>query len=243
MLVPGVRHGIRVPHGLIPILLGACAVIAAVVAWAVVAPRPTGTDIVLPGSSPSTDIRAIAYSMPGDGGLDHIYVRDATPSASPRLIASVPHAPGLHLRGSSSPLGDQLAILSVTSGTYASLATVELPSGQVSTIPGAFDYLSPLVWSPDGMRVVAVQTETVSGTSVAQIMEADIQDRSVRTIAEFRDAFSVAPVGFSVDGERTFIVVVDETGSNLWERRDGELTRLAELSPGRTRDWALSPGG
>jgi len=243
VLVPGVRHGIRVPRSLVPILLGACAVIATVVTWAVVAPRPTGTDIALPGSSPSTDIRAVAYSTPGDDGLDHIYVRDAAPAASPRLVASIPHAPGIHLRGSASPIGDRLAILSVTSGTYASLAAVDLPSGQASTVPGTFDYLSPLVWSPDGKRVVVVQTETDSGTSVARVMEADIQDRSVRTIAEFRDAFAVAPVGFSVDGERTFIVVVDETGSNLWERRDGELKRLAELSPGRTRDWALSPGG
>ena len=243
MLVPGVRHGIHVPRSLVPILLGSCAVAVAVVAWAILAARPTGTDVAFPGSSSSTTVHSIAYAVPGDAGADAIYVRKAVAGATPELVAAIPHSPGLHLRGSASPMGDRLAVLSVASGTFAGLSIVDLPARQVLPISGAFDYLSPVAWSPDGRRVMAVQTAGGTNESVARVMEVEIAAGTVTTIAEFRGAFTVAPAGYSVDGERAFIVVVDETGSNLWERKGGELRRLAELSPGRTRDWALSPGG
>lgn len=243
MLVPGVRHGFHVPRSLVPLFLGMFAVVATIAAWAVFAPRQTGNDVAVPVASPLPSVRSIAYSLPGPAGVDHLFVRKVTPGAEPELIASFPHFPGFHARGSAAPFGDRIAVLSVTSGTFASLSIVNVETREVSAVTGSFDYLSALAWSPDGLRVAALQTAGDTSERVARVFEIDVVAGTNRAVAEFRNPFSVAPVGYSVDGERLFIVVVDETGSHLWERRNGEVRRLAELSPGRTRDWALSPGG
>lgn len=243
MLVPGVRHGIHVPRSLIPLSLGTFAVVAAVVAWAVFGPRQTGTDLAPMAVAPLGDVRSIAYSVPAEGGVDHLFVRDAAPGAEPELVAVIPHFPGFHARGSASPLGDRVAVLSVTSGVFASLYMVDVAARETTAVPGSLDYLSALAWSPDGQRLTAVQSSAEDGNRVARVLEVDVAAGAARMVAEFRNPFAVAPVGYSIDGERLFVVVVDETGSHLWERRNGEVRRLAELSPGRTRDWALSPGG
>ncbi len=243
MLVPGVRHGLHVPRSLIPLVLGTVAVTAAIVGWAVFAPRQITTDNAPGGANLLAEVRSIAYSVPADGGVDHIFVRNASAGAEPELVAVIPHFPGFHARGAASPLGDRIAVLSVASGVFASLSVIDVTARETLAIPGSFDYLSALAWSPDGRRLAAAQSATEDGTRVGRVLEADIAAGTTRMVAEFRNAFALAPVGYSIDGERLFIVVVDETGSHLWERRDGEVRRLAELSPGRTRDWALSPGG
>jgi len=243
VLVPGVRHGIHVPRSLIPLSLGTFAVATAVIAWAAFGPRQTGTDQAPTVGAPLAGIRSIAYSVPAEGGVDHLFVRDAVPGANPELIGVIPHFPGFHARGSASPLGERLAVLSVTSGVFASLFMVDVAAHETTAVTGSFDYLSALAWSPDGQRLAAVQSSAEDGNRVTRVLEVDVAAGGARMVAEFRNPFAVAPVGYSIDGERLFIVVVDETGSHLWERRDGEVRRLAELSPGRTRDWALSPGG
>lgn len=242
MLVPGVRHGLHIPRSLVPAFLAMLAVVAGVVAWAVVSSRNTGTEIASTQVAPAAAVRSIAYTVPADGA-DLLMVRKALPEATPETVASIPHFPGLHARGAASPLGDRVAILSVTSGVYASLSVVNLLARETAVLPGSFDYLSALAWAPDATRLAAVQTSTDEGARVARVLEVDLVAGEPRVVAEFRNAFTVAPVGYSVDGSRLFMVVVDETGSHLWERRAGQVNRLAELSPGRTRDWALSPGG
>jgi Tol biopolymer transport system component len=224
-------------------LLGTLAVIGVLSAWAVFGPRQTTTDNAPGAAGILADVRSIAYSVPAEGGVDHIFVRDASAGAEPELVATVPHFPGFHARGSASPLGDRVAVLSVTSGVFATLSLIDVTARETIAVPGSFDYLSALAWSADGGRLAAVQTATEDGTRVSRVFEVDTAAGATRMVAEFRNPFAVAPVGYSIDGERLFVVVVDETGSHLWERRDGEVRRLAELSPGRTRDWALSPGG
>lgn len=243
MLVPGVRHGFHVPRSLIPLSLGTFAAVAAVVAWAVFSPRQTATDVAQTAAAPLGNVRSIAYSVPAEGGVDHLFVREASVGAEPELIAVIPHFPGFHARGSASPAGDRVAVLSVTAGSFASLSVIDVGTRETTAVTGSFDYLSALAWSPDGHRLAAVQTSTEDGTRVARVFEVGVTASAVGMVAEFRDAFAVAPVGYSIDGDRLFVVVVDQTGSHIWERRDDEVHRLAELSPGRTRDWALSPGG
>lgn len=242
MLVPGVRHGLHVPRSLVPLLLALSAVVIAVVAWAALSSRQSGTELAATPAAPLATVRSIAYTVPA-GGADRLMVRKAVPGATPELVAVFPHFPGLHARGAASPLGDQVAVLSVTTGTYASLSVVDVRARETASVPGSFDYLSAIAWAPDASRLAAVQTSTDEGTRVARVLEVDLAVGEPKVVAEFRDPFTVAPVGYSIDGSRLFVVVVDETGSHLWERRAGQVNRLAELSPGRTRDWALSPGG
>lgn len=242
MLVPGVRHGLHVPRSVVPLLLAVLAVIIAVVAWAAMSSRQTGTELASAPAAPLAPVRSIAYTVPAEGA-DRIMVRRAIPGATPELVATFPHFPGFHARGAASPLGDRVAVLSVTAGVYASLSIVDVQARESVTVPGSFDYLSAIAWAPDAARLAAVQTTADEGTRVARVIEVDLAVGEPQVVAEFRNPFTVAPVGYSVDGSRLFVVVVDETGSHLWERRAGQVNRLAELSPGRTRDWALSPGG
>ncbi|MEP7217104.1 MAG: hypothetical protein ABI782_12690, partial [Anaerolineaceae bacterium] len=64
-----------------------------------------------------------------------------------------------------------------------------------------------------------------------------------QVLTRFENALDVVPVGYSLDGGRLFVVVVDQSGSTLWAERDGRTQRVATLGPGRTRDWSLSPDG
>jgi Tol biopolymer transport system component len=135
--------------------------------------------------------------------------------------------------------------VSPSSGSYARLSLVTLPGGETTTVEGSFDYLSTLAWSPDGSRV-AVRSSTAvdeSGRRHATVSEIDATTGAVAAVAEFDAVFEVAPVGYSIDGQRLLIVVIDQSGSTLWSERDGRLQKLAAFSPGRTLSWALNPDG
>jgi hypothetical protein len=62
-------------------------------------------------------------------------------------------------------------------------------------------------------------------------------------MAAFENVFEAVPVGYSFDGARLFTVVLDQRGTNLYAARPGRTELVAELSPGRTGYWALSPDG
>ncbi len=246
MFAPGIRQGHHVPHGLLPFLLGVLAVAAAIVAWAIFSARPASSPefSLLPNLDPAR-VRSIAYSVP-TGGVDRLYVRGLADDAAPRLLASFPSAFEFHARGSASPLADRLAILSVAKAPpYARMSIIAVPSGGRVDIDVDFDYLSPLAWSPDAARVFGVHSSLPdeSGRVRAQVIEVDSVTGMATIAAEFDNALEVAPLGFSLDGQRLFIVVVDQGGSSLWVRRGGRSERVATLSPGRTRDWSLSPDG
>ena len=248
MIAPGVSQGFHVPRALPPFLLGILAIVVAVLAWGALTLRHTanrGDYALVPAVSPAS-VRSVAYVEPL-GNLDVLYVRGIAADSVPRRVADFPYTFQLHARGLAAPTADRIAVLHVTSssGSYARLDIVSWPGGTSSGVDAEFDYLSALAWAPDGSRLAGVRSTPPDETGQihASVLEVDAATRSVADVARFDGVFEVAPVGYSVDGERLFIVVVDQAGSTLWAERAGKVQRVASLSPGRTLFWALSPDG
>ena len=245
MVFPGVgRLSLHVPHAFVPFGLAVCAILLTLFGWVLLAPANVGTDVVIDGPD-ITSIRSIAYTIPGEQ-FDEIVVRPASGATSPRVIASFPSGgpTGFHARGSASPLGDRIAVLWLPPFvTTSNLSILDVASGQVRDVERSFDSLSALAWSPDGSRITATATTELDGVKRTEVVEVDIVSMQARPVAEFESAIEVVPVGYSFDSSRLFIVVVDARGTNLLVERGGKTQPVAELSPGRTRDWALSPDG
>ncbi|MBA4179284.1 MAG: hypothetical protein C0506_01720 [Anaerolinea sp.] len=249
MFVPTVRrHGVSLPAGVQPFLLAFAGVAAVVVAWAVFTASPVSNDTAYPAVPVvnAAEVRSVAYISPGDQA-DRLFVRRIDDEGPGSLVATFPGPFNIHARGLASPLGDSVAVLSVSPSTlpFAKLTVVELPSGATRESSEAFDYLSPIAWSGDGTRFAARRSRPLddAGRAAITVYEVLAGSAVTREVADFASAFEVAPVGYSMDGERLFIVVVDQAGSALWVERAGRVQRLATLSPGRTRDWSLSPDG
>ena len=247
MFFPGVRRrAFHPPHALIPFGLAAAAITVTLVAWASLAPS-AGIDAPAVSGPDVSRIRSIAYTSPG-AGADDIVVQSALPGMSGQVVASFPNDPfsRTHARGAASPHGDMLAVLwlpPLTSSSASRLSLVDIASRQRVDIDGAFDYLSPVAWASDGARFAVTATETIEGVRRTSVLEFDVANRRVTPIASFEGAYEVAPVGYSFDGSRLYTVVVDQTGSNLYAERAGKRELVAELSPGRTAFWTLSPDG
>ncbi|MGE0598076.1 MAG: TolB family protein [Dehalococcoidia bacterium] len=213
-------------------------------AWLLIAPSNVGTNEVVFGPDIS-NVRSIAYTIPG-AQFDDIVVQPADGSTAPRVIATVPSGgpTGAHVRGAASPLGDTIALLWVSPfAVRANLSLVDTSSGEVRQVDGQFDALSEVAWSADGRRVALISTGESDGAKRTKVIEVDTTTLLSIPVAEFEGAIQVAPVGYSFDSSRLYIVVVDARGSNLYEQSAGKSQLVAELSPGRTRDWALSPDG
>lgn len=249
MFVPPVRrHGVFLPAGLEPLLFGVIAVIVTVIAWAAFTASPVSNDnaySALPLGNAAA-LRSIAYIKPG-ASADTLMVRQAAGEGPGSVVVSFSSSFNIHARGKASPTGGAVAVLSVSPSTIplATLSVVDLASGAVREASGTFDYLSPVVWSPDGARVAVRRSRSQDdvGRVSATVHEVTTVPAAAREVAVFENVLEVAPVGYSLDGERLFIVVVDQSGSALWVERAGRVQRLTTLSPGRTRDWALSPDG
>lgn len=246
MLVPGVSHGLHVPRVFGRLVFALLVLASVVVAWAVFAPGRVSTDGPALPYSPIADVRSIAYVEPIDG-RDHVMVRSSAPGSEATSVYSFEVAiSGLHARGSVSPNARTMAI--VSSGTQAAsrmtLLTLAGTHATALTVDGSFDHLTAIAWAPDGSRLTAVRTtSTNDGPNAADVIEVNTFTGESRTVATVERARDVVPVGYSIDGTRLFWVVVDNAGSNLWMERAGEIARVAELSPGRTTDWSLSPDG
>ncbi len=249
MLVPPVRgHGFYLPSGLEPVLMGAFAIAVTLLAWAFFGASSISNDnsyATLPLTD-AAEMRSVAYFAP-DGINDFLYVRHLNEPAPGKVVGTFRSTFSLHARGSSSPVGDTVAVLSVSPSfsPYASLNLVSLPWGETRAIDQTLDYLSPLAWSPDGSRLAARHSSLPdeAGRISVQIVEITNARGAATVVAGFENAFEVVPVGYSLDGNRLFIVVLDQSGSTLWAERDGKVQRVVSLGAGRTRDWALSPDG
>ncbi|PFG74429.1 hypothetical protein A9A59_1656 [Tepidiforma thermophila] len=243
MLAPGLRRIPGSSRTLVPFVLTVLAVVAGIGAWVASSSRPVSTDGPALPAIPASEIRAVAYLEP-DPALraDHLRVRALAQGAPARIIATFPYTfTGLHARGAASPAGDRIAVLAVdgTRGSAATLSLVEL-DGTVRVADGGFDYLSSLAWARDGSKFAVTAT---AEPGAVRVIEVDPSTLRLSELARFTGAFQVVPLGYSLDGGRLYIVVVDQSGSSLWMARGGVTERVAELSPGRTRDWALSPDG
>lgn len=246
MFFPGVRRrGFHVPHPLIPFALAIGAITLTLLAWALFAPSRAG-EVSVPLAGPALDdLRSVAYTVPGESS-DEIVVQPISRTAAPRVIASFPNggAQWPHARGMAAPQGDRLAVLWLPLfASGASLALVDIAAGANRTVPGEFDYNSELAWAPDGTKLAVAGEAGASDKRVTTVFEVDAGSLAAGPVAEFEGAIEVAPVGYSLDSARLFIVVVDQRGSNLYVERSGETEFVAELSPGRTQGWALSPDG
>ncbi len=243
MLAPGIRPGFHVPRLVLSVAIVLLALLVGIGAWVVTSPARVSTDGPAIPALPAEAIRSVAYFEPDPAArIDRLLVRPAEPGAQPRVVAAFPYSfTGLHARGFAAPTGDLVAVLSAdgSRGVAAVLSLVSL-DGTVREVPGDYDYLSRVAWSADGSRLAVVAAGYDGAFRVVEVVPATGEPR---TVAEFSSAFQVAPIGYSLDRSRLFIVVVDQSGSNLWMVRGERSERLAELSPGRTRDWALSPDG
>lgn len=249
MFVPGVRQGFHVPQHLQPFLLGITAVTVTLIAWAVIAPGHLSTETQY-ASGPAAlvgNVHSVAYTTAVDG-YDVVYVRraDAEVTGTAREIARFPVPLNeLHLKGNAAPTADRLAVLTASSQrTTAALTLLALPGGMKRPVAGEFDYLSRIAWASDGGRLAVTTSQPDGPTTVsADVIEVDAATGVSRTAAHFGKAFTVAPVGYSLDGTRLYVVTIDQSGSTLWGVRDGKAEKAALLSAGPTRDWTLSPDG
>ena len=245
MLFPGVRRrAFHVPHSMVPFTLGICAIFLTLIAWILLAPSNLGNEHAPVPVPDVSSIQSIAYTVPGPE-FDDLVVAPASGAGAPRVVASFPNSrTGYNARGAASPLGDEVAVLwHQAFALRANLSVVDLASGNTRDVDGTFDSLSGLSWSPDGTRIAVTSTVENDGVQRTTVLEVDSERFRALPVAEFEGTLEVAPVGFSFDSQRLFIVVVDQRGSNLFSVRDSKSQFVAELSPGRTRDWALSPDG
>lgn len=245
MDAPRLRYNARVPRRAIPALFAAVAIFVALAAWAVLLTRTTSDESSRgPVVQAPASIGSVAYAIP-DRGLDTVYVRRVGAAAGDAVaIASFPYL-FAHLRGSASPTGSHLAVVHLdTPGRNARLSLLTVASREVRDVDGEFDYLSAMAWRRDGSQLAVVRSvagapgEPPPSTSVAQV---DVQTGETVEVARFESALEVVPVGYSLGGDRLFIVVLGQSGSSLWEQHAGKLRRLAILSPGPTRHWSMSP--
>ncbi len=247
MFFPGVRRAFHVPHAIVPALLAFFAVLVGVTAWAIASRSNAGIETPAHPFPDIASVRSVAYTLPGRD-FDDVVVRPSDDRSAPRVIATFPNSgsTGYHIHGASSPLGESIAVVSLapfTGRSGASLSLVTVDGGATRRIEGSFDYFTRIAWAPDGSRLAAVRYWERDGARMSSIVEVEPATGQARTVAEFQDAIDVVPVGYSFDSERLYIVVVDNRGSNLFFERGGRVQLEAELSPGRTRDWALSPDG
>jgi len=182
--------------------------------------------------------------------MDHIYIRraDADSPQSAREVARFPISfNNLHVQGSAAPTADRLAILSASAAgsAYARMTLIPLPAGALQDVEAEFDYLSRIAWSRDGLHAAGARSARSddSARNHVDVIEVDARTGAATVAAQFDNVFTAAPVGYSLDGARLFVAVIDQSGSTLWAVRDGRLQKQAMLSPGRTRDWSLSPDG
>lgn len=240
MYVPRASQGFHIPRPRLPFVpLAAIGVV--VVAWAALSVRPTGHDTVLPQPI-VTDVHSVAY-FEHSPGADLLMVRHATGGAVARSVAAFPRYLDFGARGSASPAGDTVAVLSVGDrpASAAALTLVDPASGATRVVPGGFQYLSPLAWSNDGRRLGLLAFSAANEPPV--VVEVDTAGGGIAAVYRFDAALEAAPVGFTPDGRRVLAVVLDGGGSSLWSVTAGEAVRLATLSPGLTRDWTLSSDG
>lgn len=249
MLVPGMKHRFAVPLLVGPAAAAAAAILVGVGAWGFLSTRSNLT-VQAPLSQDLADtsnVTSVAFVVPGER-QDVVYIRSRETGSLPVQLIAFPSAFNLHARGSANPQGTTLGLVTVSgnSGARASLTFVTIPGRDISVAGASFDFLTALAWSPNGAHVAGQLSSLpdAAGRVMVNIIRAEAATGAVETIATFEDVLLAAPVGYSPDGARLFVVTVDQTGSWLWAAEPGEApAKVGRLSTGGTRDWRLSPDG
>lgn len=249
MLVPGMRHRLAVPSLLGPTIAAAAAILVGVGAWGFISTR-SNISVQAPVTQDLEDyshITSVAYVVPGER-QDIIYIRSRETGAEPEQLISFPSAFTLHARGSASPQGTTLGVVTISgnSAARASLTFVTVPEREITVAGAAFDYLTALSWSPDGAYVAGQRSSLPdpAGRVDVDIIRAEVATGTVATLATFSEVLLASPVGYSPNGSRLFVITIDQAGSWLWSTSAGSAPeKVARLSTGSTRDWKLSPDG
>jgi hypothetical protein len=238
---------LHVPHALFPFILAVIAIVGAVFGWAVLSLRSLGG-----GGQPAVPqlpnldrVHSIAY-IEASNGVDRLYISRTTGDMRPELAAAFPHLLNFNARGAAAPSGDRIAVLSVGDrpAEPAQLTLIDLPGRARRDLNVSVDYLSPIAWSPAGDRLAMVRSEPgAQGRTRRVLVQVDAATGLASETGHFDGAFDVAPLGYTADGKRLMVAVVDASGSSLWALREGRQEQIATLSPGPTRDWKLSADG
>ena len=156
-------------------------------------------------------------------------------------IATAPHLPGAHLRGTVSPDGRRVALIApdrvIAGQPAASLIALDLETGLWRRIGEGLNPLQEALWTPDSRAIIVTGAAPAGAGLGVSVLRAGL-DGAVTTLETHAGAFAVAPVGFDGEG-RLLAVRLDARGSTL--TRAGVAIRW--LSAHITRDWALSPDG
>ena len=175
------------------------------------------------------------------GAATVVTVVGASANTAPMEIATVPHLPGVDLRGAVSPDGRYVALVTpdtvVLGRPVAALIALDLETGEVRRLVEGLEPLQDALWSPDSRAIVVTHRSWTGGEPATSLVRVAM-DGAVTVMETHPGAGMVAPIGFDAAG-RLLAVRIDARGSTL--TREGVGVRW--LSSHVTRDWALSPDG
>jgi len=176
------------------------------------------------------------------GAATVVTVVGATANAAPIEIATVPHLHGYSLRGTVSPAGRQVALLSpdtaIAGRPFAALIVLDLETGLSLRLAEGLNPLQDVLWTSDAAALVVTRNvRTADGEPGVAVARVGF-DGTETVLETHLGAGVIAPVGFDAQG-RLLAVRIDARGSTL--TRDG--AEVLWLSTHVTRDWALSPDG
>jgi hypothetical protein len=185
---------------------------------------------------------------------DALWLADATLPADREELLTIPHAAEYGILPSLSPDGERFAYTALPEGMASPgpdspaelwLASIDSSAGDTAAAPLLLaedvDLLVPPLWTPDGESVVYRRSEAGAHT----LATGPITGGEERIVA-YSDTEALFPVGFLSGGATLLVIALNEDeGSHLYQvsMASGVEKDLATLSPGLTRDWALSPDG
>jgi dipeptidyl aminopeptidase/acylaminoacyl peptidase len=179
---------------------------------------------------------------------DTLWLADPAAPQERQELLTIPHAAEYGILPSISPDGERFAYTALPAGlsspgpdSPAELWIAALDAGQPRMLAKGVDLLVPPLWTPDSASVIYRRSDT--GTHTLAITSAGGGEERIIAYSETEALF---PVAFVRDGAGLFYVGLNEDeGSHLYEvdLNSGVPAQVATLSPGLTRDWALSPEG
>ena len=183
------------------------------------------------------------YAVYTNAGVDadEIVVAPSENPSDAMVVATIERLPGYTSRGTVSPDGKKLALVTVDSGTpsqpVASLQVLNLETGELTRAASEIDHLQTPLWTADSKGVLVTRGGDNAPGAVT-VYRADSAGDGESLVRRHEAVLGVYPVAFDPEG-RLVTVVIDGEGSHVF--RDG--TQVRSISPYITRDWDLSPDG
>jgi hypothetical protein len=204
---------------------------------------PSATAITSPAKSGSVAYFEFARAA------DTLWLVSTNDPSKRESVFTAPHAPEFGVIPSISPYGTGLVYTALPPSTAAPGpdSPAELwyaplnANAEPRLVAGDIDLLVAPVWSPDAKRVVYRRSDATSYS----LVEMPFDGGAERILAKTSSDDALFPVGFSPDGATFYDVALSSNGTELFavDTQNGSSTRIAQLSDGLTRDWALSPDG